>query len=122
MTWEPSRGSSCPLPTWEVTREQNPQIHLSKAGTWKPTCRLENYFPKEDASKRETKKQKGKKQALVPPAGAVRNDRPLSPLSPLALLSRVKHVTRLLQSKANNGPQETSFISKPLGRLYKQWR
>lgn len=59
MKWEPSRRSSCPLPTWEVSREQKPQIHLSKVGTWKSTCQLENYFPKEDASK--TEKQKNKK-------------------------------------------------------------
>lgn len=123
MKWEPSRRSSCPLPTWEVSREQKPQIHLSKVGTWKSTCQLENYFPKEDASKTEKqKKQKGKKQALVPPAGTVRNDRPLSPPSPFAFLNWVKHVTPMLKSKANNRPQETSFISKPLGRHYKQWR
>lgn len=44
---------------------------------------------------------------------------PLDPPSPFAFLNWVKYLTPLLQGKANNTPQETSFISKPLGRRYK---
>lgn len=67
----------------------------------------------------------GGEQALVPPAGTIRNDKQSN--SPglynlphlFAFLIWVKYLTPLLQGNANNRSQERSFISKPLGKHYK---